>query len=120
MQLLTSSQVNSIVVPILQPTAVVTVMTTTTLGSACSANVHHSKQGLSNVCLIDGEVVAAFLSEDLKAPTVPDGDPFYATPEGAGMVKEAPATELVRQLEHKLFADHPEWADVGLGVLFHQ
>ena len=36
------------------------------------------------------------------------------------MVKDAPAAELVRQLEHKLFADHPERADVGLGVLFHQ
>ena len=79
-----------------------------------------SKQGLSTVCLVDGEVAAAFLSEDLKAPTLPDGDPFYTTPEGAGMVKFAPATELFEAVERKLFTDHPEWADAGLGVLFHQ
>ena len=78
------------------------------------------KQGLSTVCLIDGEVVAAFLSEDLKAPNLPDGDPFYTSPEGAGMVKEAPSVELIRRLLHKLFSDHPEWVDVGLGVVFHQ
>ena len=79
-----------------------------------------SKQGLSTVCLIDGEIVAAVLSEDLKAPTLPDGDPFYTSPEGSGMAKFAPGAELFKRLHHKLFADHPEWADVKQGVLFHQ
>ena len=78
-----------------------------------------SKQGLSTVCLIDdGEVVAVVLSEDLKAPTVPDGDPFYTSPEGSGMaIKFAPAAELFKCLQYKLIA---EWADVKQGVLFHQ
>ena len=81
-----------------------------------------SKQGLSTVCLIDGEVVAAiFLSEDVKAPTVPVEDPFYTSPEGSGMAKFAPAVELFEHFNHKLFADHPEWVDVSKqGVLFHQ
>ena len=79
-----------------------------------------SKQGLSTVCLIDGEVVAAYLSEDFKAPTVPDGDPFYTSPEGSPLAKFAPALKLAGGLHHKLFADHPEWVDVKQGVLFHQ
>ena len=79
-----------------------------------------SKQGLSTVCLIDGEVVAAFVSEDLKAPAVSEDDPIFATPEGAAMIKFAPAAELTGRLKHKLFADHPEWYDDKQGVLFHQ
>ena len=36
------------------------------------------------------------------------------------MVKLAPAIELIERLENRLFTDHPEWADVKQGVLFHQ
>ena len=79
-----------------------------------------AKHGLSTVCLINGEFAAAFVSEDFKAPTLPDGDPFYTSPEGARLAKFAPTMELVGQLEHKLFADHPELADCKQGVLFHQ
>ena len=80
-----------------------------------------AENGLSTVCLIDGEVAAACLSEDFQAPTVPEGDLFYSSPEASSMlIKFALATELLKRLHHKLFADHPEWADGRKGILFHQ
>ena len=80
-----------------------------------------AKQGLSTVCLINGEVAAAFVSQDLKARLVTEGDAYLSTPDGvAGIAKLAPSMELVKRLHHKLFADHPELADDKQGVLFHQ
>jgi len=93
-------------------------------GIHCARAAACGEASLSTVAIIDGELAAVCVSEDLMDPLVPEADTFYATGEDASgrfkinMDRWGPVLALLGGLDESFL--ETEEKDAAQGQLFHQ